>query len=65
MKKFLDLTLDLAACGRELAEFGALLAANRELRERDQIQPFFEDRLQLSAFAGSCMSDMGASTALP
>jgi hypothetical protein len=59
MKKFLDLNFDLSACGRELADFGALLTGNRELREREQIQPFFEQRLQLSAFAGLCMSEIG------
>jgi hypothetical protein len=59
MKKFLDLNFDLVAGRRELAEFGALLAANRELREREQIQPFFEQRLQLSASAGSCMFLIG------
>ncbi len=59
MKKFLDLIFDRAACGRELAEFRDLLAANRELRERDQIQPFFEQRLQLSAFAASCIFAIG------
>ena len=59
MKKFLDLDFDRAACKRELAEFGDLLATNRELRERDQIQPFFEQRLQLSAFAASCMFVVG------
>lgn len=59
MKKFLDLNFDLSACERELSDFGALLADDRDLREREQIQPFFEQRLQLSAFTGLCMSDIG------
>ena len=42
VKKFLDVNYDRAACRREVAEFGDLLAGNPELRERDQIRPFFE-----------------------
>jgi hypothetical protein len=43
-------------CRKEALEFRDLLQANKSLKERDQILPFFKAREQLSAFLGSYVS---------
>jgi hypothetical protein len=55
MKNFRSVTLNKARAKRELREFKALLddPARPELKERDDILPFFEDHEQLIALMGT------------
>jgi hypothetical protein len=52
MKTFDALVFDERKCAGEVAEFQALLAANPDLKERQDILPFFRSRPQLSALVG-------------
>jgi hypothetical protein len=61
-KKFKQIKLDPKQCRAEIAEFGVLLKSKKALSERKDIQPFFKSRLQISAFIGSYMRDIGPAT---
>lgn len=52
MKAFGRLEWDPSECQRELAKFRRLLGSVNALRERDEILPFFQKNLHLSAFIG-------------
>jgi hypothetical protein len=53
MKDFLKLELEPIICRSQLAEFKQLLQSKKSLSERDDILPFFRQRLHLSAFVAS------------
>lgn len=53
MKQFDTLPFSVEQCRAELAEFQALLSANPELKESQDILPFFRARRHLAAFLGS------------
>jgi hypothetical protein len=53
MKQFDSLQFDSARCREELAEFQNLLAAHPDLKESQDILPFFRARRHLSVFIGS------------
>jgi Domain of unknown function (DUF4263) len=53
MKGLDSFTLDLKQCLSELEDFEKLLNTNNELKENQDILPFFQKRLHLSAFIGS------------
>jgi hypothetical protein len=53
MKTFQALRWNIDRCWRELEQLRDLLARARILKERDDILPFFQRRLHLSAFLGS------------
>lgn len=59
MKTIEEHRVDLAVCQRQLDEFSELLNASNTLVERDQIQPYFEQRRDLSALIGSYSMDIG------
>jgi hypothetical protein len=50
MKTFTHLTFDVRRCRKEAGQLQTLLATHKDLKEREQIQPFFEKRRHLSAF---------------
>ena len=51
MAKILEpVAFDPARFGRELAAFGELLRTKPKLRERADIQPFFEKHRQLASY---------------
>lgn len=52
-KEFQKIQFDLVQCRQEVEQLRDLLATNRELQERQQVLPFFKERLHLSAFLGS------------
>ncbi len=58
MKQFDALQFDLEQCRVEVAELQALLAAHSELKESQDILPFFRARRHLAAFLGSYEADM-------
>jgi hypothetical protein len=58
MKEFIHLALSTQECVRELANFEALLASKDELKERDEILPFFRQNLNLAAFLGTYIPDI-------
>jgi len=58
-KQFTQIKLDPKKCRTQIDEFGALLKAKTSLSEKNDIQPFFKNRPQLSAFIGSYMRDTG------
>jgi hypothetical protein len=64
MKEFMDISFDPARCRRELKAFQRLLQSKEDLGERDDIQPFFRRRHQLSAFIGTFAPDIGPATRL-
>lgn len=64
MKEFADIEFDPAKCQRELTALGKLLHAKQELSERDELQPFFARRKQLSAFLGTFTPNIGPATHL-
>jgi hypothetical protein len=53
MKHLDTLTFDAKQCQQELGELQTLLATHAELKEEQQIVPFFRDRRNLAAFLGS------------
>jgi len=53
MKDFLKLEFEPRICRSQLAEFQQLLQSKQSLSERDDILPFFRQRLHLSAFVAS------------
>jgi Domain of unknown function (DUF4263) len=61
-KQFKQITLDPKKCRTQIDEFGALLKSKPALSEKNDIQPFFKKRPQLSAFIGSYMRDIGPAT---
>ncbi len=58
MKEFESLDFDPDICRNELEELKNLLDENRELKEREDILPFFRERKNLSAFIGSYVPDI-------
>ncbi|BCL39104.1 Shedu immune nuclease family protein [Nostoc sp. MS1] len=52
MKGLDTFTIDIKQCQYELEEFENLLKSKRELKENQDILPFFKQRLHLSAFIG-------------
>ncbi|MDC7704056.1 Shedu immune nuclease family protein [Vogesella indigofera] len=58
MKDFIHHALSIQECVKELAEFEALLASKAELKERDEILPFFKKNLNLAAFLGTYIPDI-------
>jgi hypothetical protein len=52
-KELAPFALSLKQCERDLDEFKQLLASQLELREREDILPFFRSRPHLSAFIGA------------
>jgi hypothetical protein len=59
MKDFLDLSFNPAQCQGELNQLGELLTSKKNLSEKKDLQPFFKARLQLTAFIGSFVPDIG------
>lgn len=58
MKDFIHHALSIQECVKELAKFEALLASKAELKERDEILPFFKENLNLAAFLGTYIPDI-------
>jgi Domain of unknown function (DUF4263) len=61
-QQFTPIQLDPKQCRLEIDEFGELLRSKPELSEKHDIQPFFKSRMQVSAFIGSFMSNIGPAT---
>jgi hypothetical protein len=61
-KTFKPINLDPKTCRTQIDELGALLNSKKALSERNDIQPFFKARPQISAFIGSYMRDIGPAT---
>jgi len=61
-QQFTNVKFDPKQCRIEIDEFGALLQAKAELSEKADIQPFFKSRVQVSAFIGSLMRNIGPAT---
>lgn len=61
-QQFTSIQLDPKQCRIEIDEFGDLLRAKAELSEKHDIPPFFKSRMQVSAFIGSFMLNMGPAT---
>jgi len=59
MKHHQPIAFDKNQCKKELAEFEALLDSKANLSESNEIQPFFKNRLQLTALIGSYVPDIG------
>jgi hypothetical protein len=55
MKELRPVEFDPAQLRAELDQLHALLASKTELSERDDIQPFFKARVQLSAYVGAVL----------
>ncbi len=53
MKEFDTITFDPTKVREELADLENLVKSNVDLAERKDLQPFFEQRRQLSAFMGT------------
>ncbi len=64
MKDFKTVVYDPAKVRKELAEFEKLLKSKANLSERKDIQPFFKNRDQLSAFMGTYALNIGPGTHL-
>jgi len=58
-KQFKPITFDPKKCRAQIDEFGTLLKSKTALSEKHDIQPFFKQRPQISAFIGSYMRDIG------
>lgn len=56
MKDFDDIRIIPVDCKREIDELADLLSANPQLKERDQLLPFFRQRKHLSAFIGTLIT---------
>lgn len=61
-QQFSAVKLDPGRCRTEIDEFGELLRAKAELSEKNDIQPFFKSRVQVSAFVGSFVLNIGPAT---
>jgi hypothetical protein len=61
-QQFTPVQLDPKQCRIEIDEFGDLLRTKAELSERYDVQPFFKNRMQVSAFIGSFMLNIGPAT---
>jgi hypothetical protein len=61
-QQFTSVAFDPKQCRTEIDEFGSLLRTKAELSERNDIQPFFKSRVQISAFIGSFMRNIGPAT---
>jgi Domain of unknown function (DUF4263) len=61
-KQFKQITLDPKKCRAEINELGALLKSKAALSEKNDVQPFFKNRPQISAFIGSYVRDSGPAT---
>jgi hypothetical protein len=61
-QQFINIQLDPKQCRVEIDEFGTMLKSKSELSEKHDIQPFFKDRPQISAFIGSYMRNIGPAT---
>lgn len=58
MKEFIHHSLSIQECVKELEKFEALLASKVELKERDEILPFFKENRHLAAFLGTYIPDI-------
>lgn len=58
MKEFIHHSLLIQECVKELEKFEALLASKVELKERDEILPFFKENRHLAAFLGTYIPDI-------
>lgn len=58
MKNFDSHTLSIEQCKRELAEFETLLGGKQELKENQDILPFFRSHRQLASFMGTYIPDI-------
>jgi hypothetical protein len=58
MKVLQPVQWKLSKCVKELKELRKLLLGSSALSERDEILPFFKERLHLSAFVGSFHEDL-------
>lgn len=58
MKDFIHHSLSIQECVKELKEFEDLLASKAELKERDEILPFFKKNRHLAAFLGTYIPDI-------
>lgn len=61
-KQFKPIKFDPKVCRTQIDEFRMLLKSKTSLSEKNDIQPFFKKRSQLSAFIGSYMRDTGPAT---
>ncbi|OWK46912.1 Shedu anti-phage system protein SduA domain-containing protein [Fimbriiglobus ruber] len=61
-QQFTAVKLNPKQCRIETDEFGDLLRTKAELSEKYDIQPFFKSRVQVSAFVGSFMLNIGPAT---
>lgn len=59
MKIFNDHVLSIEKCIHELDEFEKLLLSKEELKEREDILPFFQSNLHLASFIGTYIPDIG------
>ena len=64
MKEFDTIAFEPSKVREELTELENLLQTNVDLTERKDLQPFFGQRRQLSAFMGTYSSDIGPGTHL-
>src|SRR5271157_444980 len=58
MKRFDEIVFSADQCRKDLTELKTLLAANQDLKETQDIMPFFRTRPHLSAFLGSSEPDI-------
>lgn len=58
MKEFIQHSLSVQECIKELAKFDALLNSKPELKEREEILPFFKENQHLAAFIGTYIPDI-------
>ena len=58
MKRMEAHALSIAKCASQVEQFENLLNANRSLKERDQILPFFHANRDMAAFIGSYVPDI-------
>lgn len=61
-KHFTPIALNPGQCRVEIDELGALLRSKKALSEIHDIQPFYKQRPQISAFVGYYMRDIGPAT---
>lgn len=59
MKELRTIQFDPVRCRAELDEFSELLKSKSELSERNELQPFFKSRAQLTAFIGAIIPNIG------
>jgi hypothetical protein len=64
MKEFADIKFDRAQCRFELDQFQSLLDGKEGLAERGDLQMFFKQNRQLTAFIGSNFAGIGPATQL-